>query len=85
MSEDTQVEAHVGYSTFRRKIKVFLTPNDKLDELKTQLNKYFLHLGENQTTFHVFVQVSCVDLGAGKDEDMWKTFIFHRLFMMMAM
>jgi len=41
-----------------------------LDELKTQLNKYFVHLGENHTTSHVFVQVSCADLGEDKDEDM---------------
>ncbi|KEH30354.1 hypothetical protein MTR_4g068447 [Medicago truncatula] len=40
-----------------------------MDELKTQLNKYFAYLGENHTTSYVFVQVPCVDMGADKDED----------------
>jgi hypothetical protein len=43
-----------------------------LDELKTQLNKYFVHLGEYQIAFQVFVQVPCVDLETDKDEDLWK-------------
>ena len=49
MSEDAQVEveAHVSYSATNKTIKVVLTPTDKLDELKTQFNKYFVHIGEN--------------------------------------
>jgi len=42
MSEDAHVpvEAHVRPESVRKEIKVFLTPIDKLDELKTQLNRY---------------------------------------------
>jgi len=50
-----------------------------MDELKTQLNKYFVYLGENHITSYVFVQVPCVDLGADKDEDMWKTVYYHQV------
>jgi len=50
-----------------------------LDELKTQLNKYFVHLGENQRTSHVFVKVLYVDLGVDKDEDSWKTIYFSKV------
>ena len=39
MSRDGKVESHIRYETFKRKIKDFLTPNGKLDELKAQLNK----------------------------------------------
>ncbi|AES97143.1 hypothetical protein MtrunA17_Chr5g0419781 [Medicago truncatula] len=81
MSEDAQVEveAHVRYSAFMKTIKVFLTPTNKLDELKTQLDRYFSHLGENQRASHVFVQVSCVSLGEDKDEDNWKTIYFPKI------
>ena len=63
MSEDAKVpvEAHVRYESVRKKIKVFLTPTDKLDKLKTHLNKYSIHIGQNQRTSHVIVQVSCVE------------------------
>ncbi|KEH24931.1 hypothetical protein MTR_6g008483 [Medicago truncatula] len=47
-----EVEDHVWYSTFKRTIKVFLTPDNKLDELKIQLKRYFVHLGENQRSSH---------------------------------
>jgi len=50
-----------------------------MDELKTQLNKYFVYLGENHTTSHVFIQVPCVDLRADKYEYMWKTFYYPRV------
>ena len=75
MSEDAQVsvEAHIRYATVKKKIKVFLTPTDKLDELKAQLNRYFIHIGENQRTSHLVVHVSCVDLGEDKEYDFWET------------
>jgi len=57
----------------------FLTPNNRLDELKAQLNRYFVHLGENQRTSHVFVQVSCVNMTTDKDEDGWKTVYFPKV------
>ena len=50
-----------------RRLRSFLTLADKLDELNTTLNKYFVHLSENQIVSHVLIQVPCVDLGADKD------------------
>jgi hypothetical protein len=50
-----------------------------MDELKTQLNKYFVYLDENHTTSHVFVEVPCVDFGTDKDEDMRKTVYSSRV------
>jgi len=69
MSEDAQVpvEAHVRYAGVKKNINVFLTPTDKLDELKAQLNRYFIHIDENQRTSHVVVHVSCVNLGKDKE------------------
>jgi len=55
MSTEGKVEAHVQYEAFKRTIKIFLTPTIKLDELKTQFNKYFVYICENQTTTRVFV------------------------------
>jgi len=74
MSQDAQieVEAHVWYSVVKKTINVFLTPTDKLDDLKAQLNIYFVYLSKNQITSHVFVQVRCVNLKEDKDEDSWK-------------
>ena len=63
----------------KKKNKDFLTPTDKLDELKTQLVKYFIHIGENQRTSHVVTHVSCVDLGEDKKEDFWKPVYFPQL------
>jgi len=81
MSENAQVEveAHVWYSVTNKTIKVFLTHTCKLDELKAQLNWYFVHICENQITSHVFVQVSCVNLGEDKDEDSCKTVYFSQV------
>jgi len=39
----------------RRQLKFFLTLTDTMDELKSQLNKYLVDLGENHTTSCVFV------------------------------
>jgi len=47
--------------------------------LKTQFNKYFVYLGENQTTCHVFVQVPYVDMEADKDEDLFKTVYYPQV------
>lgn len=81
MYEDAHVpvEAHVRYATVKKKIKVFLTLTDKLDELKAQLNRFFIHIGENQRTSHVVVYVPCMDLGEDKEEDFWKTMYFPQL------
>jgi hypothetical protein len=79
MSQNAQIEGHVRYSAFKKTINVFLTPTDTLDDLKTQLNKYFVFHGEDHSTSHVFVHVPCVDLGADKDEDMWKTVCYSQV------
>jgi len=63
----------------KKKIKVFLTPTDKLDELKAQLNKYFVHIGENQRTSNVFVQLPRVNPEEDKNEDNWKTVYFPQV------
>jgi predicted PolB exonuclease-like 3'-5' exonuclease len=53
-----------------------IMPTDSLDNLKARLNTYFEYLGENQHTRHLFVQMPCMDVGADKDDDMWKTEIY---------
>jgi len=50
-----------------------------LNELKAQLKRYVVHLGENQRTSHVFVHVSCINLAAGKNKDSWKTVYFPQV------
>jgi len=81
MSEDehVEVEARVWYCATKKTIKVFLTPTDKFDELKAQLNKYFVHIGENQRTSHAFIEVPCVRLGAYKAEDSSTTVYFSQV------
>jgi len=73
MSQNAEIEGHVRYSAFKKTIKIVLTSTDTMDDLKTQINKYFEYHGEDHTTSHVFVQEPCVDLGVDKDKDMWKT------------
>ena len=63
----------------RKNIDVFLTPTEKLDELKAHLNKYFIHISENQRISHVIVHVSCVDLEEDYEEDFWKTGYYQQL------
>jgi hypothetical protein len=81
MSEDVQVpvEAHVWYESVRKKVKFFITPTDKLDELKAQLDRYFIHIGANQTTSHVLVNVSDIDLREDKEEVFWKTVYYPQI------
>jgi len=76
MSEVAQIEGRVRYSAFKKTIKVMITLTDTIDDLKAQLNTYFQYLGENQYTRHTFAHMPCMDLGADKDEDMWKTEIY---------
>jgi hypothetical protein len=79
MSQNAQIEGRVTYSAFKKTIKVFLTPTDTLDDLKTQLNKYFVFRGEYHSRTYVFVQQPHYDLGADKKEDMWKTNYYPKL------
>ncbi|KEH39945.1 hypothetical protein MTR_1g016830 [Medicago truncatula] len=72
MFKVAKIEDRVRYSAFKKTIKVMITPTNSLDDLQTQLNTYFEHLGENQYTRHLFGQMSCIDLGEDKDEYAWK-------------
>ena len=78
MSQNVQIEGHVTYYAFKKTIKVFLTLTDTLDDLKMQLNKYFVFRGEDHSTSHVFVQQPHYDFNAG-EEDMWKTIYSPKL------
>lgn len=62
MSHDRKMESCVRCEVFKKTIKIFLILTDKLDELKTQLNQYFVHVSENQIACHVGVQVPCIDV-----------------------
>jgi len=73
------VEAYVQYEVVKKKIKLFLTPADKLDELKAQLDGYFIDIGENQKTSHVVVHVPSVNLKKDKEDDFWKIVYFPQL------
>jgi len=44
-----------------------------LDELKAKLDDFFIHIGSNQRTRDVIVNVRNIDLGEDKEEDFWKT------------
>jgi hypothetical protein len=79
MSQNAQIEGHVTCSAFKNTIKVFLTSTDTLDNLNTQLNKYFVFRREDHSTSHVFVQQPHYDLGADKEEDIWKTIYYPKL------
>jgi len=69
MSEDAQdsVEVHVLYEAVKKRAKFFITPTDKLDKLKARLDGYFIHIGANQRTYDVVVNVPDVDLGEDKE------------------
>jgi hypothetical protein len=69
----------------KKTIKVFITPTDTMDVLKTQLNKYIMYIGENHTTFHVLVQVYHVQiLRRVKMKTCEKQFIILGLFVMIV-
>ena len=73
MSEVARIEGRVRYCAFKKTVKVMITPTDSIDDLKTQLNTYFEHLGENQYTRHLSALMPCIDLGEDRDEFAWKT------------
>jgi len=86
MSEDAQVpvEAHVRYESVRKRVKFFITPTNKLDELKAHLDGYFIHIGVNQRTSHVVVNVSCMDLGRIKKRTFGRLCVFHNFLKMIV-
>ena len=73
MSEVARIEGRVRYCAFKKTVKVMITPTDSIDDLKTQLNTYFEHLGENQYTRHLSALMPMIDLGEDRDEFTWKT------------
>jgi hypothetical protein len=76
MYEVAKIKGHVRYSAFKKTVKVMITLTDSLNDLKTQVNTYFEHIGETQYTRHLFAHMPCIDhLGVDKhkDEDMFKT------------
>jgi len=76
MYEVAKIEGRVRYSSFKKTIKLLITSTDTIDDLKAQFNTYFEYLGENQYTRYIFAHMPCMDLGADKDEDMWKIAIY---------
>jgi len=73
MSEVAKIEGRVWYAAYKKTIKVMSMSTDSLDDLKAQVNAYFVHLGENQHTRHLFAQMPCINLGEDRDEYAWKT------------
>ena len=64
MSEDAQdpVKFHVRYVDVKRRARFFVNPTDKLDELKAELDDFFIHIGSSHRTCDVIV-ISGLDLG----------------------
>jgi hypothetical protein len=58
---------------------VDVNPTDKLDELKTLLEDFFIHIGSNHRTRDVIVNVLGVDLGEDKEENFWKIVYYQQL------
>jgi len=81
ISEDAQdpVELHVIYATLKKRVRFFVNPTNKLDELNTKLDGYSIHIGSNQRTECVVVNVPNIDLGEDKEDDFWKTVYFPQL------
>jgi len=50
-----------------------------LDELKTKLDDFFIHISSSHRTCDVIVNVSGLDLGEDKEEDFWKTVYYPQL------
>ena len=67
------------YEAVKKRVRFFVTPIDMLDELKAQLDGYFIHIGADQRTSDVVVNVSGIDLGEDKEEDFWKTVYYPQI------
>jgi len=73
------VELHVLYAAVKKRVRFFVNPTDKLDELKAKLDGYFIHIGSNKRTCDLIVNVPSVDLGEDKEEEFRKTVYFPQL------
>jgi hypothetical protein len=47
--------------------------------LKAKLDDFFIHIGSNQRSCDVIVNVPGVDLGEDKEEDFWKTVYYPQI------
>ena len=67
MCEDAQdpVELHVLYATVKKRVRFFVNTTDKLDELKAKLDDFLIHIGSNQRTCDIIVNVLVRGLGGG--------------------
>jgi len=81
MSEDAQdrVKLDVRYVDVKKRVRFFVNPTDKLDELKAKFDDFFINIGSNQRTCDVIVNVWGLDLGEDKEEDFWKTMYYPQL------
>jgi len=81
MSEDAQdpVKLEVRYVDVKKRVWFTVNPTDKLDEMKTKLDDFFIHIGSNHRTRDVIVNVSGLDLGEDEEEDFWKTVYYPQL------
>jgi len=68
----------------KKRFKFFITPTEKLDELKAQLDEYFIHIGADQRTSDVVVNVPGVDLGRIRKRTFGRPCIFHNFSKMIA-
>ena len=86
MSEDAQdsVKLHVRYVDVKKRVRFFVNPTDKLDELKAKPDDFFIHIGSNHRTCDVIVNVPGVDLGEDKEEDFGRPCIIHNFSKMTA-
>jgi len=39
---------HANYAAMKKRVRFFVNPTDKLDELKAKFDGYFIHIGSNQ-------------------------------------
>jgi len=78
MSEDAQtpVKLEIRYVDVKKRVWFTVNPTDKLDELKTKLDDFFIYIGSNHRTRDVIVNVSYLNLGEDKEENFWKT-VYH--------
>jgi hypothetical protein len=79
MFEDAQdrVKLEVRYVDVKTRAWLTVNPTDTLDELKTLLDDFFIHIGSNHRTRDVIVNVPGVDLGENKKRTFGRPCIIH--------
>jgi len=86
MFEDAQdpVKLEVRYVDVNKRAWFTVNPTDKLDELKAKLDDFFIHIGSNQRTRDVIVNVSGLDLGGIRKRTYGRLCIIHNFSKMIA-